>query len=136
MHYVNILVLLFGSTLSTNIEIIQQPDSAVFQGSTQTISWRTNMTLNMRFWLICIKMVNLSLILDKLTKMSGLLRGKSAYTATCGSNYFLKINMITSSKSKYWINTQSFDIIDNFNWKDLLWLLGLLICFVPYCVKK
>ena len=135
MHYVNILVLLLGSSLSTNIEIIQQPDSAVFQGSTQTITWRTNMTLSE----VLVDLYHNGKFVTNIGQTNKDVRTfawKVSDTATCGSNYFLKINMITSTNSKYWINTQTFDIVDNFNWKDLLWLLLLLVCFVPYCAKK
>ncbi len=135
MHCVNIIVLLLGSVLSTDIEIIQQPDSAVFQGSTQTITWRTNLTLSE----VSIDLYHNSKFVTNIGQTKKDVRTfawKVSDTATCGSDYFLKINMITSTNSKYWINTQTFDIVDNFNWKDLLWLLLLLVCLIPYCSKK
>tara|TARA_E500000178_G_scaffold220230_1_gene217292 strand:+ start:481 stop:1206 length:726 start_codon:yes stop_codon:yes gene_type:complete len=135
MHCVNIIVLLIGSVLSTDIGIIQQPDSAVFQGSTQTITWRTNMTLSE----VSIDLYKHSKFVANIGQTKKDVRTfawKVSKTATCGSDYFLKISLVTSTKSKFWINTQTFDIVDNFNLMDLLWLLLLLICFVPYCAKK
>lgn len=135
MHFINILSLLVFGVDANNIEIIQQPDSAVFQGSTQTITWRTNMTLDE----VLVDLYHNGKFVTNIGQTNKDVRTfawKVSETATCGSNYFLKINMITSINSKYWINTQTFDIVDNFNWKDLLWLLLLLVCLFPYCAKK
>lgn len=135
MHCVNILILLFGSALSTDIEIIQQPDTVVLIGSTQTITWRTNMSLSE----VSIDLYQNSKFVTNIgqtTKDVRTFSWKVGESANCGSNYFLKLNVVTPSNSKFWINTQTFDILDNLSWKNLLWLLLVLVCIVPYCFNK
>lgn len=115
--------------------ITEQP-SHVFQGSTQTITWKTNLTLTE----VRIDLYHDSSFVKKLgetNQNSRTFAWHVSKTAICGGNYFIKVSVKASNGKSAWANTQTFAIIDNVTWNaNYLLLLLLLCCCCPYCIKK
>jgi hypothetical protein len=131
-----IIYLLFIPFIFANdsFTITEQP-SHVFQGSTQTITWETNLTLTE----VKIELYRDSSFVKKLGETNQNSRTYAWHVsdqATCGTNYFIKVSVKASNGKSAWANTQTFSIVDNFNPKDLLWLLLLILCCAPYCIKR
>ena len=113
-------------TVSANdsFSIVDQPSATVIQGSTQIITWKTNLTLTE----VSIDLYQNNRFIAKLGETT---QKQYAYAwhvsnkAKKGSNYFIKISVTASNGKSAWANTQIFEISDNISWnKNYLWLLG------------
>lgn len=130
-----LILLLISSTYANESFSITDEPSHVFQGSTQTISWSTNLTLN-EVRIDLYKDSNFIKKLGETNKDTRTFSWKVSDTAKTGDNYFIKVSVKASNGKSAWANTNTFEIISNFNKNDLFYLLLLMIPLTYYCCKQ
>ena len=131
----SVLITILFAFVSGNdsFTIDQQPPPSVKEGSIQTITWNTNLTLTQ----VSIDLYQNSRFIAKLgetTENSRNFAWKVGDNAPLGKNYLIKVSVMSSTKKTAWANTNTFEIVSSISWnKNYLFFLLLILLFV-FCI--